>query len=1098
MESILIQCTHTECKHKFKIADKYAGKKIRCPKCKLIILVPQEKENIFPAPSPIPALSIFTPVAPWISRITQGAPKIRTAIYWMFLISFSIHLAFAPFIPTSPSVSKEELERYKTEYQKKIEAAKVARVISKKIAKRITMPPPPPDPEMVVEKTLSTVLSRDLEKVVGNLLDVQITSRITERVIASLKDELAAAAKDIAEGKLSKEEIKALHEKFKKKAHDYAVKELKDYRIETQQERATLSTMEWYEKNVGKNLFRNLRYDLFHRKYGRHGWAPLYCRSLENMHWGRWGFLGWRGYGNIMNQLKNINKKLREKWPNAGIQQANFITNRLRQIHGKQKFDGRFKQWYSWQTAFEGYLQDFYPHKKKETLLKYTESLKILWQEAFGKSNEYLKQAESEKEPSALKTAQTACLKAVHRLTQSAQGFLVKGGRSYRIINQTVRSRVLRSKTQEVYQYWVNEWVRELDPMIREFVETQFDAGIIVHKEGIKKVMQEFTEQIIPLLRRDVKKMIPQFEFNRLVFRMDYAHSYRSKVTKIKGLPNKEDIQKDEAALAHVLKGRPELKEYVEGRKAVITQQFKDAIERVKESLLELVLTGNLMLRGMANFVEGVDYADKVQEKFDARAAAIKGRGQDLANLTAEGVPDTSAPLVALLFGGSKGYGASLTPILTGLYPGFFTQTRPASALRYFSPSFPKPPGKWGFEEQAEVKGSFKSPRLESIPFLANFPNLDGDLSDWGKIRPLILQARNDPILVYAAWNYQGFFFGYQVQLPIKQFYYSSQGGIKLDLQRQAGTMYKKKGISFAYKGDYFRLLFDTLDARDKARGEAHIQEFVILPLGTDTDPMLPGIERIISSKRDAKAKEYRGVKSTGKIFPQQPRGGPDGTGPYRITQQDKNGYTVEIFIPRTLLNFPIFAPGWYIGFDCAVATGYQGRGRLSGQYWASRDLRYASDKGGNHPDQWGDLLLLGTDARFLMQDADETGSISTGIIPGHSYLLSVIDPDRNVYLTKEDTVLVSAEVKLANNASRVGDVELYILKETQKNSGVFRGYVDTQPGKGHQVQGILEVMPGQMVRFGYVDFANAKGVRNVVTEIVMPVVSGMMTFNKK
>jgi len=84
-----------------------------------------------------------------------------------------------------------------------------------------------------------------------------------------------------------------------------------------------------------------------------------------------------------------------------------------------------------------------------------------------------------------------------------------------------------------------------------------------------------------------------------------------------------------------------------------------------------------------------------------------------------------------------------------------------------------------------------------------------------------------------------------------------------------------------------------------------------------------------------------------------------------------------------------------------------------------------------------------------------------------------------------EDTVLVSTEADRAG-----GDVEVFVLRETEKNSAVFRGFVDTQPGLGRQMQGVLEAMPLQQVRFGYVDFANAKGKRNVINEMRLPVVA--------
>jgi hypothetical protein len=163
------------------------------------------------------------------------------------------------------------------------------------------------------------------------------------------------------------------------------------------------------------------------------------------------------------------------------------------------------------------------------------------------------------------------------------------------------------------------------------------------------------------------------------------------------------------------------------------------------------------------------------------------------------------------------------------------------------------------------------------------------------------------------------------------------------------------------------------------------------------------------------------------------------------------------------------------------VQAGFEGR--TLRQHWAALSSAIAPEQGGNEPDQWGDLLLLGTDARFHVQDADPSYPVSQAIVPGHSYLLTVQDPDRNVKLTEEDTVLVSAE-------SAGGDGEVFVLRETDKNTGIFRGYIDTQPGVGRQVQGVLECVPGQEVRFAYVDVANARGERNVVTELKLPVVA--------
>jgi hypothetical protein len=332
-----------------------------------------------------------------------------------------------------------------------------------------------------------------------------------------------------------------------------------------------------------------------------------------------------------------------------------------------------------------------------------------------------------------------------------------------------------------------------------------------------------------------------------------------------------------------------------------------------------------------------------------------------------------------------------------------------------------------------------------------------------------------------AAWNYQGFFFGYHVKQDAERFYFPSLWRMGHN-HNTGGVGYRKvEGVKWAYRGDHLRLMFDTLDARLETRGDPHTQEFVVFPAGTESDPTLPGIERVIASRRDAERKQYRGVRDSCKMFPQQspPETGPDGSGPYRVTKRHADGYTVEVFIPRSLFNVPVFAPGWYVGFDCAVGSGAQGR-RFKGQGWAHFGRVQPDD-----PDDWGDLLLLGTDPRLVVQEASSSGRIARQLVPGHSYLFNVVDPDRNVNVTVRDTVLVSAEV-----TGERGDVEVFILKESGKNTGVFRGYINTQPGQGRTVQGVLEVMPLQQVKFGYVDFADARGRRDTVSRMTLPVVS--------
>jgi len=668
---------------------------------------------------------------------------------------------------------------------------------------------------------------------------------------------------------------------------------------------------------------------------------------------------------------------------------------------------------------------------------------------------------------------------------------------------------VLRGPGREAaYKLYVRLMLDGLAPAVRDMAENEFQEGIIIRRKGVDNVGKQFAEKILTLLRRDIEETFSKRMFDDRVFDCR-GNPYKSRLTGKSSPPGKEDIARDESALKSVLAGWPkEGQAYAAARTKLLEERFGEAAARVAKALLDRLLDEGRMRRDFYASVESVDYTDKVALRLQARARALGGRGQDLAQLTDEGVPDASASMVALLIGASKGHGASLQPVLAGMIPGYVNDSRVEAALRAGPPQLPPAPYPWARVTQPEVRPPFQSLACDGIPFLANFPRLDGDLTDWGKIRPLLLRkvyphwpGPDEPILLYAAWNYQGFFFGYHVAEPAHRFAYP---GMWRGYKETTGVVPRRAPSSgWAYSGDHFRMLFDTLDARGEWRGERHTQEFVILPRGTEKHPNIPGIERIIKSVRDAHPRGPWGGQAVDytRIFLPQPSlaQGPDGTGPFRATRFAKDGYSVEVFLPRSLFNVRVFAPGWWIGFDCVVAMGRQTRRYLHGQVWGPLWRRRGHMRK-ERPDEWGDLLLLGTDPRLAVQDAGGAGSLSTGIVPGHSYLLTVIDPDRNIHLTARDAVVVSAEVIGGTGLEPVptnvptDDVEVYILKETGKNTSVFRGYVNTQPGGGRKVQGVLELMPGRQVQFGYVDLANAEGRRSVIYRLNLPVVAGLTT----
>jgi len=990
----------------------------------------------------------------------------------------------------------------KDAYLQKVIQKERARAVAVSIAQKVTMPPPPPNPENVARNALSDSLISDVTKLTGNLLDVQLRSELAGYVRSSLRDELSAAAKDIADGKLTEDEIRKLHAKFQARAHEATKAWREDYLEKHQLERASVSTTEWYENEISKTLFRNISFQLW-APPGYHDhppspelWRDIYGHAMQKGNCYPAFDVTAMSFGNRIELLKlalrgrahQEEKTSNPAWPGPNKDQAQWLAARLRELH-----DGTEKQYahnYSprapWDVLYATYVNEYYPHRLEEIEEQHTKPLNAAWEKTIRSAEAYAAKAEQNAPAAGLKAAQADCLNAVGELAKLAEGVRApRQSHLYRQLNSHVRTEVLRGgECEKAYQKWIADLLAGMEPLIRDFARGQFKKGILKHKDGVEQAMKEFPATVVPLLRRDLEQLIPRKRFDTLIF-IPYLH--KSKVTGQDSPPDVADAKAEAEFAAKTAAEWPEAKAYMEARRQIITKQLNDALAALAEELLTRLLTGNLLFRRMDIFVEGVDYTDKVQEKLTAREMAMNGRGQDLARLTADGVPDTSAPLVALLYGASKGHGANLEPVATSLQPATVTPAvGVATAVVDGKAVLPPPPAAWSTRiEQAVAKPSFKTPRFEGIPFLTKFPRLDGDLSDWGRIRPLIMRrqdGKEKPFLVYAAWNYQGFFFGVKVDEEQERFYWPSMWVQGFNHNTGDVDYRPAPGWEWALKGDYLRLLFDTLDARNANRGEAHTQEFIIFPQGTESDAVIPGVERVIASQRDAKTKEYRGVKASCQVFPAQPppESGPDSTGPYRVTRAGKDGYTMEVFLPRSLFKQPVFCPGWHVGFDCAIGEGVQ-RESFNGQVWAAGKA--------DSPDQWGDLLLLGTDPQIVVQEANSAGRLANSLLPGHSYLVTVVDPDRNVNPAEEDTVLLSAEVH-----SGAGDVEVFVLKESDKNSGVFRGFINTQPGLGRQVQGVLEIMPMQEVVLRYVDWANAKGQRNVVYELRLPVVAPVLS----
>ena len=1058
-----------------------------------------------------------------------GARRAQRALAVLLPVSLAAHAVLVCVGASLAPASGGDIGVREDTYLAKVMQKEKAKQVSRKLSSKITMPPPPDNPEAFIAKTMQDSLSKDIANVIGNLLDVKVTGKITDKVAATLKDELEAAAAKINDQKLSQEEIDALQEDFRRKAHAAAQEALLEHRVETQVERAAMGTRQWYEEKVCRVLFTNLGYEM----YGRPSWAPgprlwyttwpggndaprwhelvsvdALAHRLEEMDR---AYQGITGYTREENRSRPV---IDQSWPGPNLEQTRFLKQSFHRLHersmGGYKNQEVIPSWNDYiQPGTYGYglVDEFYPHRRAEMEPRLAQ-LEQSWANTLELLDNYAAAAEEGQEPPRLKPLQEAFFASAKQTLAQCRQVMPDNAKvgACGVINHAILLETLREAAaqKQLHDRWVALMEETLWPLIHAYAEGQFKEGIIKQDGTIEQAMKAFADEIRPLMRRDLLRVLPFEKWTDIIF---HPYRYRSKVTDDRCPPSDEDLKAAVEAMNEQLKRNPDLAGYAQQRRELLAQHYRAAVPNTVQVIRKHVFARGLLTKNVSQIAEGVDYSDKVQEKLDARKAAKDGRGQDLARIAPDGLPDISARLVALQYGLARG--GLVEPVPCPESPGFApTGSPPEAGLRNAAPVAPPLPAKWGAETQADVPRPYEdSPAFEAIPFLSRFPRLDGNLNDWGRIRPLVLHpadGSSEPMLLYAAWNYQGFFFGYKVRRPISDFYFPEQYRLqtpkRASWERSGGGSFtgiiratREEGTEWMCKGDYVRLLFDTLDARSPSRGDPHTQEFIVLPRGSDTDPDLPGCERLIESRRDAQSKEWRGIVSSGKKFLRQPppENGPDGTGPYRVAVFDDKGpkgqqsYTVEIFMPRSLFNQPVFCPGWTIGFDAAVATGQQGRFR--GQHWSpQRDAaEERPSECGVCPRKWGDVLLLGTDPYIVLQNADAEGSVANSVIPGHSYLLTVIDPDRNVYASERDAVLLSVEV-----VGNEQDIEVFTVTETEKNSGIFRGYINTQPGVGRQVQGVVEALPGQELRLGYVDIGNSKGKRNVISELRLPVVA--------
>lgn len=333
---------------------------------------------------------------------------------------------------------------------------------------------------------------------------------------------------------------------------------------------------------------------------------------------------------------------------------------------------------------------------------------------------------------------------------------------------------------------------------------------------------------------------------------------------------------------------------------------------------------------------------------------------------------------------------------------------------------------------------SFKSLAFGVAPLQRTPLRIDGDLSDWGTLnRPLVMQwghqdsRPKNPISLYIRWNRAGLYFCYRVE-----------GRTKIE-----PNLYK------TYEGDCLEVFLDVENLRKAVMEDSpYSQQFSLMPFG---------FRKNLNGTFCEIGRGFRGIPKHGHRV--EYRTDMSVVHGKSAAKMDATGYTVEGYISIKALAKAKLRAGQYIAFNCSINQGFD---YARGQQWSMSK----SQKSWNRPETWGDVLLLGADARAKFTDPRDASLPPKVTVPGHPMGIEVQDPDMNKSPGHREKVLAKVQIKGSPQLMMV------ILEETGANTGVFRGAFNTQAMLLPRKDNTMNLRGGEMLQLIYDDRITAHG----------------------
>ena len=322
---------------------------------------------------------------------------------------------------------------------------------------------------------------------------------------------------------------------------------------------------------------------------------------------------------------------------------------------------------------------------------------------------------------------------------------------------------------------------------------------------------------------------------------------------------------------------------------------------------------------------------------------------------------------------------------------------------------------------------------------------IDGDLAEWQQCAPYALcgtptgsteqpsYLRKGDNCLMVQWDNSGLYCAYAI----------------------SDRRDNPRHVAVFWDTDALELFLDPHNRKDPVRMTGRSYQFWIWPRAPQSD-----VSTGISVFSDPKSFTPRPLRKGAIRFASIRRGG---------------GYTCEAFIPASLVKRWMPLPGKIIGFNFSINNG------------ESLFLRWVTNLGANislHPNLWGDLLLMGSDA-VLRTDPEDF------LLPGAALNVTVIDHDMNISPVSRDKIWARA------GSALTGDRIPFDLIETDVNTGVFAGELGTVFAFSQAVKNRLSTRPGDKIEIFYLDQYRAGGEKNVSLTQEIVVARGVMTLRR-